>query len=150
MGITAEMRRVREIAKNLYVGGNSDIKDIAIKTKVPFQTVYRWHKQDNWAALAKDEQLLDAQIKENVKRALVVGLQTFIADPKNTELKSVIAMLKDFNQAQEPSKELNHYIITFMDQLISYFHEKNLNELANQIQQHTHDLAEWLRVKNNG
>lgn len=150
MGFSKQMRKAHDLAKDLYLSGMTDCRELAVHLQVPVQTIYRWAKAGGWGNLKKNELTLDVQIKIMSKKALLSGLEQYTADPKNSDLKTVIELLKDYQKKIEPARELNFYIITFLDQIIEYCHTKGLDDLGTHLQEQIHDMAEWFRARNNG
>ena len=57
-------------------------------------------------------------------------------------------MMKQDQKDREPSKELNDYIVRFLDQATDFMIEKGYETLLKQFQGIVMDLAEYLRTRN--
>lgn len=139
---------IKRECKELYLKGERKPEVLMAKSGKSMATIYRWLSQ--WDKLYSNEQKLDEKIKFSMKKALCKGLESYSDDPGNKGLQSLVSLLKQHMQLQEPSKELNQYILKFMDQVITYFIEINDEEMRERFQEHVVDLSEYLRRKNNG
>lgn len=111
-------------------------------------TVWRWMKQGRWQEQLTDGRDLDIKVEEARKRAILSALQEFSEDPKNVALQSLVGLLRAEERRLEPAKELREYIIKFLDQTTDFFIEKEYDGLLKEFKACTHDLAEYLRVRN--
>lgn len=141
--------RIKEQTRLRYLRGERDVEVLAARAGRSDKTVYRWIKE--WEKKYPDEIKVEKEIKSNISKALNTALKEFIKDPTNgPALQSVASLLKQHQQIYEPSKELNNYIILFLDQLITYCIDTNNEELRKMLQPEVEDLADYLRKKNNG
>ena len=141
-------RAARRSAKEAYLAGNTDVDILAETYGVSTRTVYNWVKTGRWEEQRKEDLNLDQRAEVAAKRALAVALEEFAADPRNTDLRSLVAFLRSEQKRQEPAKELNSYIIKFLDQLTDYLIEREYPGLLKEFQAFTIDLAEYLRLRN--
>jgi hypothetical protein len=60
----------------------------------------------------------------------------------------LVSLIKQNQKDSEPSKELNDYIVRFLDQVTDFMIEKGHETLLKQFNGIVIDLAEYLRVRN--
>ncbi len=111
-------------------------------------TVKKWIKTGHWEDLFREEHKLDREIKLARKKALIQALREYAKNPADTALQSLVSLIKHDQREQEPAKELNDYIVRFLDQTTDYMIEKGHESLLKLFQEIVLDLAEYLRVKN--
>lgn len=140
---------LRAQARDMFIEG-STFAQIAEHCKVPVRTIYNWHKRHKWDDSILQEVELEREILEQAKQTLLVGMKRFRENPKDQDLQSLVFMLKDLRRNQAPAKELNNYIVKFQSQVIDFCCERGYDDLRVRLQEVTHDLAEYLRSKNNG
>ena len=143
-----EIKEMRDECEKLYLAGEHDAKVFKAKTGMSIATMYRW--LNAWDEKHADEQETDKKIILNIKKALNKGLEAFADDPHNKGLQSLVSLLKQHLQIQEPSKELNKYILKFLDQTVGYFISIGNERMREAFQEHVVDLGDFLRRKNNG
>lgn len=148
MSNSKEFRDKKDRAFELYLGGKSDIAELAIAVGCSAKTICKWIKAGKWDNLSAEEKRLDNKLAISRKKALLAALDEFARDPKNVALQSLVSMLKQSQRHDAPSKEVNEYIIRFMDQTTDYMIDKGLTDLLKQYQEILMDLAEYLRLRN--
>jgi uncharacterized protein YeeX (DUF496 family) len=111
-------------------------------------TVRKWIKSGKWDELFKEERKLDHEITIARKRALIQALREYAKNPADTAIQSLVSMMKQDQKDREPSKELNDYIVRFLDQATDFMIEKGYETLLKQFQGIVMDLAEYLRTRN--
>jgi len=111
-------------------------------------TVRKWIKGGKWDELFKEENQLDHEIAIARKKALIQALREYAKNPADTAIQSLVSMMKQDQKDRQPSKELNDYIVKFLDQVTDFMIEKGHETLLKQFQSILHDLAEYLRVRN--
>ena len=141
-------RAARRSAKEAYLSGERNVALLAETYGVSPRTIYNWIKTGRWDERAQEELTLGARSEVAAKRALVTALEEFAEDPKNQDLRSLVAFLRSEQKRQEPAKELNTYIVKFLDQLTDFLIEKEYPGLLKEFQAITFDLADYLRVRN--
>ena len=81
-------------------------------------------------------------------KALIQALREYAKNPADTALQSLVSLIKQNQKDSEPSKELNDYIVRFLDQVTDFMIEKGHETLLKQFNGIVIDLAEYLRVRN--
>ena len=148
MSNSREFRVKRENCKEAYLNGKTDPVELALIFGVSDITVRKWIKSGRWSELFKEERKLDHEIGIARKRALIQALREYARNPADTATQSLVSMMKQDQKDREPSKELNDYIVRFLDQATDFMIEKGHETLLKQFQGIVLDLAEYLRVKN--
>ncbi len=148
MSNSREFRVKRENCKEAYLNGKTDPVELALIFGVSDITVRKWIKSGRWSELFKEERKLDHEIGIARKRALIQALREYARNPADTAIQSLVSMMKQDQKDREPSKELNDYIVRFLDQTTDFMIEKGYETLLKQFQGIVLDLAEYLRVKN--
>lgn len=144
-----ETIKLKERMRLLYLRGERNQDVLAAKAGRAVSTVYKWIKE--WEKKYPDQIKTEEEIKGNISMALNVALKRFIKSPEDAPaLQSVASLLKQHQKLYEPAKELNNYIIRFLDQIITYCIDTNNEDLREMLQPETEDMAEYLRRKNNG
>ena len=115
---------------------------------VSYITVRKWIKSGKWAELFKEERKLDHEISLARKKALIQALREYAKNPADTALQSLVSLIKQNQKDSEPSKELNDYVVRFLDQVTDFMIEKGHETLLKQFNGIVIDLAEYLRVRN--
>jgi len=143
-----EFRIKKDNCKEAYLNGKTNINELAIIFGVAEITVHKWIKSGKWDSLFKEDRKLDHEIKVARKRALIQALREYAKNPADTAMQSLVSLIKQDQKDSEPSKELNDYIVRFMDQSTDYMIEKSYETLLKQYQAIVLDLAEYLRQRN--
>jgi hypothetical protein len=148
MSNALEYRIKRENCKETYLNGKTDPIELGIIFGVSDITVRKWIKSGNWDSLFKEERKLDHEIKVARKRALIQALREYAKNPADTALQSLVSLIKQNQKDDEPARELNDYIVKFMDQTTDFMVEKGYETLLKQFQGIVLDLADYLRIRN--
>jgi len=148
MSNSREFRIKRDNCKEAYLNGKIDPFELAMIFGVSDITVRKWIKGGKWDELFKEENQLDHEIAIARKKALIQALREYAKNPADTAIQSLVSMMKQDQKDRQPSKELNDYIVKFLDQVTDFMIEKGHETLLKQFQSILHDLAEYLRVRN--
>ena len=148
MSNSREFRIKRDNCKEAYLNGKTDPTELAVIFGVSDITVRKWIKTGKWDELFKEENQLDHEIAIARKKALIQALREYAKNPADTAIQSLVSMMKQDQKDRQPSKELNDYIVKFLDQVTDFMIEKGHETLLKQFQSILHDLAEYLRVRN--
>ena len=148
MSNSREFRIKRYNCKEAYLNGKTDPLELAVIFGVSDITVRKWIKSGKWDELFKEENQLDHEIAIARKKALIQALREYAKNPADTAIQSLVSMMKQDQKDRQPSKELNDYIVKFLDQVTDFMIEKGHETLLKQFQSILHDLAEYLRVRN--
>ena len=148
MSNSREFRIKRDNCKEAYLNGKTDPTELAVIFGVSDITVRKWVKGGKWDELFKEENQLDHEIAIARKKALIQALREYAKNPADTAIQSLVSMMKQDQKDRQPSKELNDYIVKFLDQVTDFMIEKGHETLLKQFQSILHDLAEYLRVRN--
>jgi uncharacterized protein YjcR len=148
MSNSREFRIKRDNCKEAYLNGKTDPLELAVIFGVSDITVRKWIKSGKWDELFKEENQLDHEIAIARKKALIQALREYAKNPADTAIQSLVSMMKQDQKDRQPSKELNDYIVKFLDQVTDFMIEKGHETLLKQFQSILHDLAEYLRVRN--
>ena len=148
MSNSREFRIKRDNCKEAYLNGKTDPYELAMIFGVSDITVRKWIKSGKWDELFKEENQLDHEIAIARKKALIQALREYAKNPADTAIQSLVSMMKQDQKDRQPSKELNDYIVRFMDQVTDFMIEKGHETMLKQFQSILHDLAEYLRVRN--
>jgi len=148
MSNSREFRIKRDNCKEAYLNGKTDPLELAVIFGVSDITVRKWVKNGKWDELFKEENQLDHEIAIARKKALIQALREYAKNPADTAIQSLVSMMKQDQKDRQPSKELNDYIVKFLDQVTDFMIEKGHETLLKQFQSILHDLADYLRVRN--
>jgi len=148
MSNSREFRIKRDNCKEAYLNGKTDPTELAVIFGVSDITVRKWIKSGKWDELFKEERKLDHEISLARKKALIQALREYAKNPADTAIQSLVSMMKQDQKDRQPSKELNDYIVKFLDQVTDFMIEKGHETLLKQFQSILHDLADYLRVRN--
>ena len=148
MSNALEFRIKRDNCKEAYLNGKTDPLELAVIFGVSDITVRKWIKSGKWDELFKEENQLDHEIAIARKKALIQALREYAKNPADTAIQSLVSMMKQDQKDRQPSKELNDYIVRFLDQVTDFMIEKGYETLLKQFQGIVLDLAEYLRVRN--
>ena len=148
MSNALEFRIKRDNCKEAYLNGKTDPRELAVIFGVSDITVRKWVKNGKWDELFKEERKLDHEISLARKKALIQALREYAKNPADTALQSLVSLIKQNQKDSEPAKELNDYIVRFLDQVTDFMIEKGHETMLKQFQGIVLDLAEYLRVRN--
>ena len=141
-------REKKELAFEAYLGGKTDPSELAELVGCSPVTVRKWIAAGKWDKLESEERKLLRDISIQQKKAYLVALKEYTKDPQNTALQSLVSFIKQQQNKEVPSRELNDYIVKFLDQVVDYMTNNNLTTLLKQFQANLLDIAEYLRVIN--
>ena len=136
------------MAFEAYIGGKTDPRELAEMVGCSPITVGKWIKAGGWDKIEGEERRLTRDISVARKKALIVALREYAKDPKNTALQSLVSIIKQEQKREAPGKDLNEYIVKFLDQTTDFMIERELTALLKQFQANLMDLAEYLRQRN--
>ena len=148
MSNALEFRIKRDNCRDAYLNGKTDPTELAVIFGVSDITVRKWIKSGKWDEMFKEERKLDHEIAIARKKALIQALREYAKNPADTAIQSLVSMMKQDQKDRQPSKELNDYIVKFLDQVTDFMIEKGHETLLKQFQSILHDLADYLRVRN--
>ena len=148
MSNSREFRIKRDNCKEAYLNGKTDPTELAVIFGVSDISVRKRVKSGKWDELFKEENQLDHEIAIARKKALIQALREYAKNPADTAIQSLVSMMKQDQKDRQPSKELNDYIVKFLDQVTDFMIEKGHETLLKQFQSILHDLADYLRVRN--
>ena len=148
MSNALEFRIKRDNCKEAYLNGKTDPTELAVIFGVSDITVRKWIKSGKWDEMFKEERKLDHEINLARKKALIQALREYAKNPADTALQSLVSLIKQNQKDSEPAKELNDYIVRFLDQVTDFMIEKGHETMLKQFQGIVLDLAEYLRVRN--
>lgn len=136
------------MAFEAYIGGKTDPRALAEMVGCSPITVGKWIKAGKWDKIEGEQRRLTREISVARQKVLLVALKEYAKDPKNTALQSLVSIIKQEQKREAPGKELNEYIVTFLDQVTDFMLERELVGLLKQFQANLMDLAEYLRTRN--
>lgn len=143
-----EFRIKRENCKDTYLNGKTDTAELAMIYGVSEITIRKWVKSGSWDTLFKEERKLDTDIRAARKKALIQALREYAKNPADASLQSLVNLIKQEQKDSEPAKELNDYIVKFLDQTTDFMVERGFETLLKHYQAIVLDLAEYLRLRN--
>lgn len=145
---TINYKAARVACQDAYLAGQTDHNILADQFGVAPRTVANWVTRGRWRQMAKERENLEIRADTARKRAVVKALEEFAKDPKNTHLQALVTLLRNEAKRLEPAKELNEYIIKFMDQTTDFLIEKGHDTLLRDYQAIVVELSEYLRIRN--
>lgn len=148
MSNSKAFREKRNLAFEAYIGGKTNPQELADLVGCSPVTVGKWIKAGKWDKIEGEERRLTREISIARKKALITALKEYAKDPKNTALQSLVAIIKQEQKREAPGKELNEYIVTFLDQATDFMIERELSGFLKQFQANLMDMAEYLRQRN--
>lgn len=148
MSNSKEFRNKKDQAFEAYLSGITDAKDLAKLVGASPVTVSKWIKAGKWQTLQKEESSLNRKLEVARKRCLLAALEEYAKKPADTSLQSLVGLLKSEQKRTAPSKELNDYIVKFMDQQTDFLVEKGYEALLQSFRPIILELAEYLRGRN--
>jgi transposase len=148
MGNEKRYRAVRELCEKAYTEGETDPAKLAHRFKVTENTVRGWIRKGQWKTERETVQDLEKSIDEQMRKAYLTALQRFNDDPDDTNLQSLVALLKARQNTTEPGRQYLDFIVKFLDQATDYMIERQQETLLKLFQENVHDLADYLRLKN--
>jgi len=148
MSNSKAFREKKNLAFEAYLGGKTNPQDLADLVGCSPVTVGKWIKAGKWDKLEGEERRLTREISIARKKALITALREYAKDPKNTALQSLVSIIKQEQKKEAPGRELNEYIVSFLDQTTDFMIERGLSSLLKSFQANVMDLAEYLRQRN--
>lgn len=148
MSNTKAFRAKKEACFEAYLGGKTDPGELAELVSCAPKTVTNWIKAGKWDKLQDEERHLNRKIEVSRKRALITALEMYAKKPQDTALQSLVSLIRQQQKKDEPGKELNEYIIKFLDQSTDFMIEREHGVLLKLFQGILMDLAEYLRGRN--
>lgn len=138
----------RIMARELYLQGERDIHILAEKVGCAPVTMKKWIEKYGWADDEMKARGLERTVEIARREAYLTALQAFAKDPLNYKLQDVVKLLKAENDRTMPSKELNDYIVIFIDQTTDYLLENDEIKLLEEFKKHVFPLADYLKKRN--
>jgi hypothetical protein len=148
MSNSKAFREKKEMAFEAFISGKTSPKELAALVGASPVTIGKWIAAGKWDKIEGEERELRREISVNQKKALIVALREYAKDPKNTALQSLVGIIKQQQIKELPTRELNDYIVKFLDQTTDYMIERGLDGLLKAFQTEVMDLAEYLRARN--
>lgn len=148
MSNSKAFREKKDLAFEAYLGGKTNPRELADLVGCSPVTVAKWIKAGKWDKLESEERKLTRDIAVARKKAFIVALREYAKDPKNAALKDLVGMMRQEMKREAPGKEINEYIVTFLDQTTDFMIEKGHTALLKQFQSIVMDLADYLRQRN--
>lgn len=136
------------MAFEAYIGGKTDPRELAEMVGCSPITVGKWIRSGKWDKIEGEQRRLTREISVARQKVLLVALKEYAKDPKNTALQSLVSIIKQEQKRESPGRELNEYIVTFLDQVTDFMIERQQSGLLKQFQANLMDLAEYLRTRN--
>ncbi len=143
-------RVIRALAHKAWREGEHDLEKLADSFNLGVRTIEKWKREDDWQSTEVSIVELHARVERLILEAECVALEDYIKDPENKEKQSLVNMIKHHKEQFAPSKELNQYVIKFMQGVVDFAIENGLEGLREQFQEHGREIADFLRVSNNG
>ncbi|MCB5263001.1 MAG: hypothetical protein M0Q16_07940 [Candidatus Cloacimonetes bacterium] len=141
---------IRALAYKAWREGEHDLEKLANSFHLGVRTLEKWRREDDWQGAEVTIVELQAKAERLILEAECVALEDYINDPENKEKQSLINLIKHHKEQFAPSKELNQYVIKFMQGVVDFAIENGLEVLREQFQEHGREIADHLRVSNNG
>lgn len=136
------------MAREAYLNGNRDIYSLAELVGCSPVTMKKWIEKYGWAEEEMKARGLERTVEIARREAYLTALQAFAKDPLNYNLQDVVKLLKAEERRTAPSKELNDYIVVFLDQTTDYMQENDLDMLLKEFKKIVMPLSEYLRKRN--
>jgi hypothetical protein len=145
-----EWRAKRNLVKEAYEAGENDLGSLSKQYGIKLNTLQNWVRKYGWKEKTEKIAEIQERIEKNMMLALDKGLESYIENPGDSSLQSLVVLIKDYMIKTKPAKELNTYIIRFIDQSSDYFLQKGDENALQIYQENIVELAEYLRVVNRG
>jgi len=143
-------RQLKALCREEYMKGETDTGRLSARFGVVRNTVRKWIKDGEWDKALDEERNLERQIESQTKRAYLAALRQYNESPGDANLQSLVSLLKQSRKELEPTKELRDYIVKFLDQTTDFMIEGGHETLLKLFQEQVHDLADYLKRRNNG
>ncbi len=141
---------IREQAHNMWSDGEKDLSVIASMYRVSPRTIEKWRREDNWVDAEVTEAELKKRLDKSMIQASIKAFEDYSDNPTDKEKQSLVFLIKHFQKQLDPVKELNNYILLFCEQVVDYFVKEGMDQERELFQANLRDIAEYLRVRNNG
>ncbi len=124
----------RESCREMFLAGRTVVRDLADVLSVTPKTVRKWIREGGWRDELDELETLDAKIRLNIRRALLMALKQYADNPQDTALQSLVSLLKQYQKELEPSKDLIDHMKRFLDWQIDFYHARGDEATAKAIQ----------------
>jgi len=124
----------RESCREMFLAGRTVVRELADVLSVTPKTVRKWIREGGWRDELDELETLDAKIRLNIRRALLMALKQYADNPQDTALQSLVSLLKQYQKELEPSKDLIDHMKRFLDWQIDFYHARGDEETAKAIQ----------------
>lgn len=138
----------RQAAQSAFLDGTTDTKVLARMFDVTVTTIQNWVKKGRWREMSKETRGLAQKAETARIKAIIVALEEFAANPRDVNLQALVSLLRNEQNRVKPARELNDYIVKFLDQLTDFCLEKNYGGLLKEIQSILFELSDYLRLRN--
>ncbi len=118
---TRDYREKRELAKQLYLKGETEIAKLANTFGVSKNTIRNWINKYKWKDELEEITNLEDDIKIAIKKALVRALSEYSRAPQDTALQSLVSLLRQYKKEIEPNRDFVEYLKKFLDWLVDFF-----------------------------
>ena len=105
----------RESCREMFLAGRTVVRELADVLSVTPKTVRKWIREGGWRDELDELETLDAKIRLNIRRALLMALKQYADNPQDTALQSLVSLLKQYQKELEPSKDLIDHMKRFLD-----------------------------------
>ena len=124
----------RESCREMFLAGRTVVRELADVLSVTPKTVRKWIREGGWREELDELETLDAKIRLNIRRALLMALKQYADNPQDTALQSLVSLLKQYQKELEPSKDLIDHMKRFLDWQIDFYHARGDENTAKAIQ----------------
>jgi len=124
----------RESCREMFLAGRTVVRELADVLSVTPKTVRKWIREGGWRDELDELETLDAKIRLNIRRALLMALKQYADNPQDTALQSLVSLLKQYQKELEPSKDLIDHMKRFLDWQIDFYHARGDEATAKAIQ----------------
>ncbi len=122
-----DYREKRELAKQLYLKGETEVVKLAKTFSVSENTIRNWIKKYDWKSELDEITSLEDNIKLAIKKALIKALNEYSRSPQDTALQSLVSLLRQYKKEFEPNRDFVEYLKKFLDWLVDFFLIKDEN-----------------------
>jgi transposase len=148
MANSTEYKLKRQAAQTAFLDGTVDTAQLAAMFGVTQTTIQTWAKKGRWREMSKENRGLAQKAEIARTKAIIVALEEFAANPRDVNLQALVSLLRNEQNRVKPARELNDYIVKFLDQLTDFCLEKNYHGLLKELQSILYDLSDYLRLRN--
>ena len=132
--MAVDYKAKKESCREMYMSGRTNTNELADVFSVTPKTIRNWIKKDGWKEQYNEIENLTEQIKISISRTLLVALRQYGKNPEDTALQSLVSLLKQYQKANEPEKDLIENMKRFLDWQIDFYHAKGDEVTAKSIQ----------------